>query len=97
MKDRISGFCLNIALSVYKRHKLIPRIGIDEEKREELKAVISEVRSARRNLGQPQNIVWPELIGTYQGTASAEGYHFSDGTPLKLSEKDQKLECLRRN
>ncbi len=42
-------------------------------------------------------IVWPELIGSYQGTASAEGYHFSDGTPLKLSEKDQKLECLRRN
>ena len=42
-------------------------------------------------------IVWPGLIGSYQGTASAEGYHFSDGTPLKLSEKDQKLECLRRN
>ena len=42
-------------------------------------------------------IVWPELIGTYQGTASAEGYHFSDGTPLKLSEKDQKLERLKRN
>ena len=36
-------------------------------------------------------IEWPELIGTYHGTASAEGYHFPDGTPLKLSEKDQKL------
>ena len=36
-------------------------------------------------------IQWPEVIGTYTGTASAEGYTLSDGTPLKLSEKDQKL------
>ena len=42
-------------------------------------------------------IEWPELIGTYQGTALAEGYHFPDGTPLKLSEKDQKLGCLNRS
>ena len=35
-------------------------------------------------------IVWPEIIGTYNGTASAEGYSLSDGTPLNLSEKDQK-------
>ena len=37
------------------------------------------------------SIQWPEVIGTYTGTASAEGYTLSDGTPLKLSEKDQKL------
>ena len=36
-------------------------------------------------------ILWPEVIGTYTGTASAEGYTLADGTPLKLSEKDQKL------
>lgn len=36
-------------------------------------------------------IQWPEVIGTYTGTASVEGYTLSDGTPLKLSEKDQKL------
>lgn len=36
-------------------------------------------------------IVWPEIIGTYQGTASAQGYTMADGTPLMLSEKDQKL------
>lgn len=35
-------------------------------------------------------IQWPELAGTYKGTASAEGYTLSDGTPLNLSEKDQK-------
>ena len=34
-------------------------------------------------------IQWPELEGTYNGTASAEGYTV-DGTELKLSEKDQK-------
>ena len=28
--------------------------------------------------------------GTYTYTASAEGYAMSDGTPLKLSDKDQK-------
>ena len=35
-------------------------------------------------------IEWPELQGTYPGNASAKGYTLSDGTPLNLSEKDQK-------
>lgn len=35
-------------------------------------------------------ITWPDVIGEYQGSASAEGYVMSDGTPLNLSEKDQK-------
>ena len=35
-------------------------------------------------------IEWPEVTGTYPGSASAEGYTLSDGTPLKLSDKDQK-------
>lgn len=35
-------------------------------------------------------ITWPEVLGQYAGTASAEGYTLSDGTPLNLSEKDQK-------
>lgn len=39
-------------------------------------------------------IEWPELTGEYRGTAGAEGYALSDGTPLNLSEKDQKWLCL---
>lgn len=35
-------------------------------------------------------IEWPEVVGEYSGSASAEGYAMRDGTPLKLSEKDQK-------
>ncbi len=35
-------------------------------------------------------IWWPEVVGDFKGTASAEGYCLADGTPLKLSEKDQK-------
>ena len=35
-------------------------------------------------------IQWPELTGSYAGTAAAEGYALADGTPLNLSEKDQK-------
>lgn len=35
-------------------------------------------------------IKWPELTGQYKGSASAEGYALADGTPLNLSEKDQK-------
>ncbi|MBR6222626.1 MAG: dTDP-4-dehydrorhamnose 3,5-epimerase [Lachnospiraceae bacterium] len=35
-------------------------------------------------------IEWPELVGEYKGSASAEGYTLSDGTALNLSEKDQK-------
>lgn len=40
-------------------------------------------------------IVWPELNGTYNGSASAEGYEFEDGTKLNLSEKDQKWEGIK--
>ena len=36
------------------------------------------------------DIKWPEVIGEYKGTASAEGYTLSDGTVLNLSDKDQK-------
>ena len=36
-------------------------------------------------------IEWPGVVGKYNGSASAEGCTLSDGTPLKLSEKDQKL------
>lgn len=35
-------------------------------------------------------IAWPEVVGEYKGSACAEGYTLSDGTPLNLSEKDQK-------
>ena len=34
-------------------------------------------------------VKWP-IIGMYTGSASASGYTMEDGTPLKLSEKDQK-------
>ena len=39
-------------------------------------------------------IQWPEVIGTYDGSASAAGYTLADGTPLNLSEKDQCWVCL---
>lgn len=35
-------------------------------------------------------IAWPGLCGEYKGSASAEGYTLTDGTPLNMSEKDQK-------
>ena len=40
-------------------------------------------------------IQWPGVTGTYQGSACAEGYCLEDGTPLKLSDKDQKLPTLK--
>lgn len=39
-------------------------------------------------------IQWPDVVGQYSGSASAEGYTLSDGTPLRLSEKDQKWPAL---
>ena len=36
------------------------------------------------------------IIGNYNGTANAEGYTLSDGTPLNLSEKDQKWDTLEK-
>lgn len=35
-------------------------------------------------------IKWPEVVGRYEGNASAKGYTLMDGTRLNLSEKDQK-------
>ncbi len=34
-------------------------------------------------------IEWPEVMGSYPGSAIASGYKLTDGTPLILSEKDQ--------
>ncbi len=39
-------------------------------------------------------IQWPQLQGNYPGSASGAGYTLSDGTPLNLSDKDQKWLCL---
>lgn len=36
------------------------------------------------------DIKWPQVTGAYSGTAGAEGYTLCDGTPLNLSDKDQK-------
>ena len=41
------------------------------------------------------NIRWPEVVGSYQGSAGTGGYALADGTPLNLSEKDQKWLGLR--
>lgn len=40
-------------------------------------------------------IQWPEVVGTYPGSASPEGYTMTDGTPLILSEKDKHWGSLK--
>ena len=35
-------------------------------------------------------VKWEGVVGKYKGSASAEGYTLKDGTPLILSQKDQK-------
>lgn len=35
-------------------------------------------------------IAWPQLTGAYPGGPSSKGYALSDGTPLTISEKDQR-------
>lgn len=35
-------------------------------------------------------VEWPEIVGEYDGTASAAGYRMTDGTKIVMSEKDQK-------
>lgn len=41
------------------------------------------------------NIAWPQLVGEYPGSADASGYTLADGTPLILSDKDQKWVGLK--
>lgn len=40
-------------------------------------------------------ITWPSLQGAYSGSADAEGYTLSDGTPLNISEKDRRWDTLK--
>lgn len=40
-------------------------------------------------------ISWPEIVGAYPGSASAEGYRLTDGSPLILSERDQRWPGFR--
>jgi len=40
-------------------------------------------------------IIWPQVTGSYSGSASASGYTLEDGTPLNLSDKDQKWSGLK--
>lgn len=40
-------------------------------------------------------IVWPKVKGEFKGTAEAKGYALEDGTPLNLSEKDQKWSGIK--
>ena len=40
-------------------------------------------------------IAWPEVLGGYSGSASGAGYTLADGTPLNLSDKDQKWSGLK--
>lgn len=40
-------------------------------------------------------IRWPEVTGSYRGSALAEGYALADGTPLNLSQKDQQWSGLQ--
>ena len=40
-------------------------------------------------------IRWPEIQGDYPGSASGAGYTLADGTPLNLSDKDQKWSGLK--
>lgn len=39
-------------------------------------------------------IEWPQVEGEYLGNASAKSYSMKDGTPLKLSDKDEKWNTL---
>lgn len=40
-------------------------------------------------------VEWPQLVGEYKGSPSGEGYTLSDGTPLNLSDKDQKWSGIK--
>lgn len=41
-------------------------------------------------------IKWPEVVGEYPGSANASEYKLSDGTPLILSDKDQRWLSLNK-
>ncbi len=42
-------------------------------------------------------IEWPEVVGEYSGSAGASGYSLADGTPINISDKDQKWYGLKES
>lgn len=42
-------------------------------------------------------IEWLDIVGAYSGSANANGYTLSDGTPLNLSDKDQNWKGIKEN
>ena len=40
-------------------------------------------------------IKWPEVVGEYPGSADSSPYRLSDGSPLILSDKDQKWQGIK--
>lgn len=41
-------------------------------------------------------IDWPQVVGTYRGTADSEGYTLADGSPLILSDRDKLWEGIEK-
>lgn len=39
-------------------------------------------------------VEWPDVVGDYQGSANAQGYHMTDGTPITLSDRDKEWPSL---
>ena len=61
--------------------------------------VAVDLRSDSKTYGLAWNdpaigIEWPQLVGEYPGSADGSGYTLEDGTPINLSDKDQKWETL---
>ena len=53
--------------------------------------VLSDIAEFCYKCNDPEiGIQWPQVKGSYHGSASAEGYVIEDGTALNLSDKDQK-------
>ena len=61
----------------------------------ELKAWLKSVEDEFDGSDPEIGIEWPEVVGEYKNSGSAEGYALSDGTKLNLSNKDQEWTGLK--
>lgn len=42
-------------------------------------------------------IKWPDVVGEYNNSAKSDGYALADGTPLNISDKDQKWTTIKNS
>ena len=100
MKEHTAEITRRLQHNIYRLLIIVDETDFTELDKdgEQLRACVAPVaveEPGKQDTLKMIDLALPELSGEYDGTASGKGYHLEDGTPLNLSEKDQKWARLK--